>query len=182
MAVAGCTPKAKAATASSAASNPADQIFADGCPSLSAPPFGIEAKGERRQGQTGPSEQRTLNRLVPGAQMDYVICQYSKPGSAQPGIEVDVRAFRGQSGTAQATALADAEQVSSSGFSADFVTVPASGDNGGFAWFDEGEYGIATHSGNAYVMVMVNPGGGQKALQKQVPSLTAVMADVLDVL
>jgi len=187
-AVAGCAPDAKPATSSSA-TVPAEQVFAAGCPELSGPPFGIEAKGKRLAGYVAPAEQRILDRLVPGAQVDLVICQYSRPNSTHPGIQIDVRSFRGQSGTAQATTFADVEQGSTSDSYADFVTVPASGDNGGFAWYDEPDFCIATHSGNAYVIVAIDVGAGaaqdpdkQKTLRKQVPTLAAIMTGVLDAL
>ncbi|AGZ45156.1 hypothetical protein AFR_34490 [Actinoplanes friuliensis DSM 7358] len=121
--------------------------------------------------------------------MDYVICQYPKRNSTDPGVEINVRAFRGQNGTAQATTLADVDQGSTSDSYADFVTVPGSGDNGGFAWSDDKELGLATHAGNAYVVLVVFPSDeanknadSRPALQKQVPGLTKIMADMLTAL
>ena len=164
-------------------------MLVGGCPDLSAPPFGTEAKGKRLSGRMAPAEQQTLDRLVPGAQMDYVICQYAKRNSARPGVEINVRAFRGQNGKAQATTLADVEQGSTSESYADFVVVPGSGDNGGFAWYEGQELGMATHAGNNYVVVTAYPGtavtqdpDSRKVLQKQVPTLTAIMDGVLDAL
>ena len=188
LAAAGCTPDAEPATASSPLV-PAGQVLAAGCPDLSVPQLGVEATGKRLPGRTVPEEQPVLDRLVPGAQMDHVVCQYSRLNSTSPGIVIDVRAFRGQNGPAEATAVGEAEQVSTSGSYPDFVTVPAAGDNGGFAWYDAPEYCLAARSGNAYVVIAVNTGAGaaqgidgRKALQKQVPTLTAIMADAVDAL
>jgi hypothetical protein len=87
----------------------------------------------------------------------------------------------------QATTFADSEQSTTSGFSTDYVVVPGSGDNGGFAWHDESDIGIATHSGNAYVIVSLDAGAvqspdKQKTLRWQLPTLTAIMTGVLDAL
>ncbi|MBM2621958.1 hypothetical protein JIG36_41300 [Actinoplanes sp. LDG1-06] len=161
MAVAGCTPDEKPA--------PASPVLSAGCPKLSAVP----AAGERQVIQINRDEQEVLERIVPGARIDYVVCQYPGP----PDIAVHVRAFQGEKGPAQATALADAEQSTTSESGAGFVTVPAVGDSGGFAWSDEPEYTLATHAGNAYVVVIMNPGTAADSSK-----LTTVMTDVLKAL
>ena len=182
-AIAGCTSATRPAT------DPPVPVFTAGCPELSAPPFGIEATGERTDGQVTLDERKVVGEIVPGAWLDLVICQYPRPSSTRPGIQVDVRAFRGPNGTAHATTFADAEQTRTPELYAEYLPVAATGDNGGFAWYDEPDFCMATHSGNAYVIVAMDPGAGaasepdmRKALRTQLPALTAVMTTVLDAL
>jgi hypothetical protein len=181
--VAGCTSDARPETQTTRPS--AEPVFASGCPELSAPPFGVDAKAEQVSPHTIAAEQDVLDHIVPGARIDRVVCQYMDSTGTYPGIEVDVRMFRGAKGPAQARTLAYQEQSTNAQLTDDFVIVSESGE-GGFAWYDEPQFLLATHAGGAYIIVVATPGAAvvkdpdnPPPVRKQVPVLTAVMTQTL---
>jgi hypothetical protein len=183
-AVAGCAPGAEPSKAPSSYTMPAEQVFTAGCPELPAAPPGVDRKGKLLPVPDGALERQTLNRLAPGAQIDHVMCKYSGSLPGRPGVEVNVRLFRGDKAAAQAVAVADAEQGTTSDMNEDFVTVPTSGDSGGFAWYGDSQFCLATHAGRAYVVVAWAPDGDggkshEQSLRHQLPTLTAIMNRVL---
>jgi hypothetical protein len=193
MAAAGCSNDADATprpAQSSAVEQPPSQTwqgFAPGCPTLTAPPFGVASKGKRTISYVAPGEQETLDKVVPGAVFDEATCTYTAPGEASPLIKTDIKIFSGAAGATQVTAWFQSERSASSqiGGGVDNADVPGLAD-GAFALYFEPALHLHARSGNAFVSVQVLPGMENvrtfdklQPLQQQLPALTAVMKDLL---
>jgi hypothetical protein len=59
-----------------------------------------------------PGEQATLDKVVPGARLDGVTCEYAAPGKASSLITADIEVFGG--GATQATAWFQSERSAAS--------------------------------------------------------------------
>ncbi|WP_127500522.1 hypothetical protein [Actinoplanes solisilvae] len=146
----------------------APPVFAAGCPQLSAPPFGIEAKGKWVPGR-------------PQGAYDQVDCQYSSPASADAGMYVVGRVFPGED---QSKTFAADEQTGWAADGDEYMVVPDVGD-GGFAWYAESSLCLAARSGTAYVVVAVAPGqplDDPEPVREHLPALKALMTDALTAL
>jgi hypothetical protein len=148
----------------------------------------VAANGKRITSSVAPGEQATLDKVVPGAALDGVTCEYAVPGQASPLITADIKIFGGDGGATQATAWFQSEKSAAArvgGGGVDNADVPGVAD-GAFALYFEPELHLGARSGNAYVSVVVLPSAEVaqtfdkvQPLQQQVPALTAVATDVL---
>lgn len=189
LAVAGCSGGTSGASQPQASSSsPAAALhgFADGCPQLTAAPYGIPAQGKLSPGYTPPGEQAVLDQTVPGATIDLTTCQYSVGKGATPGLRVTLRVFRGDTGAAQSDKLFQTDRSAAKSLGGvNYADAPRLGD-AAYAWYDEANLFVAARTANAYVVIRVSPSQEakqkfdlQQPLQQQVPALTAVMNDVL---
>src|SRR3954451_17760108 len=67
------------------------QAFSPGCPALTAPPYGVAAKGKRITSSVAAGEREALDKAVPGATFDEVTCEYTAPGKVSPLVIADVK-------------------------------------------------------------------------------------------
>jgi len=163
------------------------QRFTDGCPTLTAPPYGVGAKGKRYPPYVAPGDQTVLDRVVPGASFDQAYCSYKIAGSDLPIVSADVRIFRGANGASQVDTLFQSENAAAKRLAGpDYADVPQLGDGAFATFYFETHLQLTARSSNAYIRVAVSLDPETvksfdvlQPLPPQVPALSAVMTDVL---
>jgi hypothetical protein len=73
------------------------QGFTDGCPTLTAPPYGIDAHGKGYPDYIAPGEQDVLDKVIPGASFDQTYCSYKAADADLPVLGADAFASYFQS-------------------------------------------------------------------------------------
>jgi hypothetical protein len=165
----------------------APKQFSAQCPVLTAPPYGIAAKGIEATNTEDPAEKKILDQVVPGAVFKEVTCLYTAPGRTSPRIAANVKVFTGSGGAKQATSFLESRKLSlfQLATGANHADVPGVAD-GAFAAHVVSDYYLEARSGDAYVSVLAVPGlrisqgfDPARPLQQQLPALKTVLTDVL---
>ena len=162
------------------------QGFTDGCPTLTAPPYGIDAHGKGYPDYIAPGEQDVLDKVIPGASFDQTYCSFKTAGADLPVLGADVRIFRGANGASQVDTLFQVEKSAAKKIAGvDYADAPQLGDDA-FAWYFQSQLHMTARSGNAYIVIQVlldkqvtKTFDVLQPLPPQVPALSKVMTDLL---